>query len=526
MSTSGKIAKNTLFNMIATVSDVAINLVVGIVLVWGIADTEQYGLYAFLMWFLGVAALVANLGLGEMAKRFIAESLGRENISDPEAIVRMTFLVRGIAAIVVAVVILVFSGFWARTFADPGDRLGFVLIGFALAPNVLNLAFVSVFAGFQKYEYAAYLILGTNPLRAVLIAVILAFGLGIEAVLIVNLSVWVIGVLIGLFLLRRLVPLRTLVSPPRLAPAVRRGALKYALTIAGVLGVELFLWGQAEVMLLGLFRSVEDVGFYTLASKLPLMAMTLVPSVLGVVLLPVVAEQFGRGDMDKLRNIYVTSARYLMMLALPMAAAGIALAGPVITLLYPGDYLEVVGLMQIVFIPFAARGISYAATSVLYGVNRPSVILKVGLVLIGLNVGLNYWLIHTELELAGAAVASSVPRLLALVLYALFASRIIGVAWPLRDTVRIALACLVMGLTLFYVQGQLGSLLSLVVSVPLGLGVYAFGLLALRVIRQKDLAMLEGILGSLPDPVGRGCRPVMNLAAKLVVADAPVSVRD
>ncbi len=38
---------------------------------------EQYGLYAFLIWLLSLAVIIVNLGVGERAKRFVAESLGQ-----------------------------------------------------------------------------------------------------------------------------------------------------------------------------------------------------------------------------------------------------------------------------------------------------------------------------------------------------------------------------------------------------------------------------------------------------------------
>jgi O-antigen/teichoic acid export membrane protein len=519
MSVSRTIAKNTFFNFVATASDVLVNLVVGIVLARKLG-TDQYGLYAFLMWFLALTALVSNLGLGEMVKRFIAEALGRRNTAEPTALVRMALSMRAIAALVLTILLLVLSGFWARAFADADDQIYFVILAFALLPNVLNFAFISIFAGFQKFEYAAYLVLSTNPLRAAAVISLAFLGFGMGALLTANIIAWVLGVFVGFILLRRLVPLRALRSSPPLEQATKRRAVKYAMTMCGVLGVNYFLWAQAEVLFLGLYQPVEVVGFYTLAAKMPVMVMQLVPIVFGMVLLPAISEQFGRGDMDKLRTIYLSSARFIMILALPLAAAGIALARPIIGLLYGADYEPVVVITQVLFVPFAMWSVTHATTAVIYGVNQPAFVLKVGLLLLCLGVGLNLWLIPW-LGAVGAATASSVPRLLVLPIYIYFVYKRIGVSWPVGDTLRIALACSVMGVVLFVIQNYLGMALGLALAVPVGLPVYVVAILTLGTFRSQDIHILEGFQGFLPSALRKHYEALMGVA-RWVLRTKPV----
>jgi O-antigen/teichoic acid export membrane protein len=264
-----------------------------------------------------------------------------------------------------------------------------------------------------------------------------------------------------------------------------------------------------------MYCSVQEVGFYTLASKLPSLATMLVPSVFGAVLLPAIAEQFGKGDMEKLRTIYLTSARYLMILAMPIGAFGIALAGPIITLLYGADYTPTIILMQILSLPFAIGSIDNTASAVIFGLNQPAFILKVGGLLAFLNVGLNLWLIPKYGAL-GAAIASSVPRILILLVDIVFASRRIGAAWPLADTIKIALASIIMGLALFGLQLHLGAAISLALCIPLGIAFYAAAILALRVIREQDLLILKGLQNSLPIGLRKNYTVFLGLTERLI----------
>ena len=111
MNIAGTIARNTLFNFIATTSDIVVTFAIGIILARSLG-TEQYGLYSLLMWFLSLVAIVINMGLAEMSKRFIAEGLGRGNTKQTGELVRVTLLLRAAGALLAVFVIIVSSRFW------------------------------------------------------------------------------------------------------------------------------------------------------------------------------------------------------------------------------------------------------------------------------------------------------------------------------------------------------------------------------------------------------------------------------
>jgi len=510
MGVARTIAKNTVFSFVTSASDVIVTMAVGIVLA-RLLGPEEYGQYAFLMWFLLLAGIVVNLGLGNMAKRFVAEAIGREHTSEVGGLCRLALSIRILAALVVTSVVVALSGLWAKLFGDSGDQVYYVIIAFALLPNVLNFLLTNISAGFQKYEYGAYIMLGSNPLRAVMVIGLAVLGFGVRELLIANLAAYVVGAVIGLFLLRRLVPLKDLISSPPLVSTTRRRALKFALTMAGITAVTFFAFGQGEVLLLGLWCSSEDVGFYRLAFQLPGMLLLLIPAVLSAVLLPALSEQYGRGDMEKIRAIYLTSARYMMMLALPLAVACIALARPLVNLLWGTDYDPVITVMQIVSIPLVCRIVGDSTAQVIFGIDRTSFVFKVVLITVFLNIGLNVWLIP-HYGIMGAAVGSSIPRFLYLLLVVYYASSKTSARWPLGDTARVGMASLVVGLALFGVQHYLSAPLALVLSIPLGFSLYVATLLYFRAIRQPDLDLLRGIEDAVPRLLRKNYAAALSLA--------------
>ena len=126
MNIAGTIARNTLFNFIATTSDIVVTFAIGIILARSLG-TEQYGLYSLLMWFLSLVAIVINMGLAEMSKRFIAEGLGRGNTKQTGELVRVTLLLRAAGALLAVFVIIVSSRFWAGLFGQSDNQTLFIL---------------------------------------------------------------------------------------------------------------------------------------------------------------------------------------------------------------------------------------------------------------------------------------------------------------------------------------------------------------------------------------------------------------
>jgi len=210
------------------------------------------------------------------------------------------------------------------------------------------------------------------------------------------------------------------------------------------------------------------------------------------------------------------SARYLMIMGIPVAIGGIMLAAPIINTFYGAEYAPVIPILRILYLPFAILSIASAATSVILAVNRPSFILKVGLVLVVISISLDLLLIP-RYGAEGAAIASSAARLIAPIFYIRFASRECQSSWPIKDTVKITASAIVMG-GLIYLVEQFISIpwVSLVVLIPLGAIIHFFGLIFLRVITPEDIDILRHIQGGLPSPIARLYGRILGFMGKMV----------
>jgi O-antigen/teichoic acid export membrane protein len=523
VSIARTIAKNTLFNFIETGTDFATGFVTGIVLARSLG-VEQYGLYAYLAWLLGLIALITDLGVGETSKRFIAETTGRGNFPETIGLVRLVLVFKLASILIVALVFAISSGYWASLTGNAGDRIDFLIIALTILPYGLNTVFISIMRGFQKYEYATYVMLGTAPLRLILIIALMVMGFGVREILLVQVATSFLGAMFGLYFLGRLIPFRKLFSPSSLEQTLKNQAFRYALTLASISILSYLAYNQVQTYFIGLYCPVGQVGFFRIASQLSQMAISLLPGVFGLVLMPPMAEQFGKGDMGKIKTIYITSSRYLMMVALPMAVGQIVVAGSVITLLYGAEYAQAIPLMQILTIPVAIFSIGHASGAVVYGINRPGFILKVNAFLAVLNIGLSLWLIP-RYGVLGAAISSSMPLALNIVPVIIFALRNIGAAWPVRDTIKIATASLIMGVAVFALQSHLhlSAAVNLALCITFGVIIYVIAIFFFRVIQEQDLVILNRFQNSLPKFLRKYYILLVELMERSVVRAKPAT---
>ncbi len=513
MGIARTIARNTIYELITNVSELGIAFVVGIVLTRGLGP-EQYGLYAYTIWLLGLASLGTNLGFGEMSRRFIPEAMGRQDTREAAGFVQLSFISRITASIVVFLAILFSSGYWARASGDEGNQLLFIVAACTIVPATIQQAIIGVFKGFQKFENSLYITMIMSPVRLVLVIIFMALGYGVMTVILINLFTLIPSLLMGIFLLRKLVPLKMLFSPSLLSSDRKKQALRYSLLVAGMLGLGYLIGKDTEIFFLGLYRTVEDIGFFKLAYTIAPMT-SLFPAAFGFVLLPALAEQFGKGAIEQLKEIYLTSTRYLMIVALPTAVGGIALADSFITVIYGRDYNPAITLFQIICVPIAIDNIANAGSVCIRSINRPGFLLITRVIIALSNVGLSLLLIP-RYGILGAAIASSISLAISLPFYSIFVSRRIGVTWPIRDTIKIVAASIIMGVVVYALHSQINDVLSLALGIPLGVVIYIVAIFAFREINAQDIKNLSGIQNSLPSVLRKYYISLLGLMEKVI----------
>ncbi len=207
------------------------------------------------------------------------------------------------------------------------------------------------------------------------------------------------GAILGIFILRD--QFKTLISAFRkelLSPILR---LAWPIALVSLVGIFTL---NVDVVMLGIFKTATDVGFYSASQRIIQLLYTL-PSILAVSLYPVFAKFVGQGNNGKVKELMERGITTSYLLAIPIAVGGIILGSEIIRLLYGNGYLAAVPTFRVLLLSVLLVFPGYHLTNYIMVYDKQKK--AVPIILIGslANVALNYLLIPIYGTL-GAAIAT------------------------------------------------------------------------------------------------------------------------
>jgi O-antigen/teichoic acid export membrane protein len=463
-------------------ADSATTLVAAMVVSIVLARTlgpDRFGLYALVTTVVTFTFLFARLGVGDTVRRYMAELDGRDQ-RPLGAVLAGWGLKIGISAAIVAAVALMLaagplSGFFRRS-----EIGAYLLIGAAsLLPTAAASVLRNLQRGLQHWRALLWLNLATSPLWVGACALAVWRGAGIAGVLVAGIAIEVINVGVLAIWARRDTGWPRLRTP--LPAELRSRVLRYNFGLAVLVVMNVIVWQRSELIFLGRFSGPEQVAYYAVPFSLTQRITELLPGAVLGVLLPSLSFAYGTADPARFGEILSTASRYLAMLALPICAFGIPLAGAGIALLYGSAYLPAVPVLQILLAASIFGVAGQAASAALLGMEQQSWLLKTGLAAVALSLALDFLLIP-RWGAIGAAIANGVTQ----------ASWAVAVTAPLlrrvshaarKAVARSALVAVVLGLLLTLTLLAGFPALALLVLGSLAAGLYVAALARMRLLR-------------------------------------------
>lgn len=378
--------------------------IAGAILITALARLLQpdgYGLLMLALTIFGTFKLVARLGIGGSAGRYVAEF----KETKPEQIlqiVRFSFLL-AVAAIGVTVVILLLS--YQRIvslFSEP--RLApFLLVGTVfLAIGTLRTYIKKVLQGFEKIQFIALMKLVDPVSRLVFVLAFVLAGFGaLGAFVGYVLSALVTVAFGGGYLLYTLRSYRGTSSP--MEPGLRRRITEYAIPLTATNSAAV-LDKRVDTLLVGFFLSPVEVGFYVLADRVIKLLETPM-SALGFTLSPMFGAEKAAGNVTEISRLYEKALLNSLLLYIPAGAGLILVAEPMVLLVFGSEYSGTVILLQVLGLYAVFKAVTKLTDNGLNYLGRARDRAIVRGITAVLNVGLNILFIPL-FGVVGAAIAT------------------------------------------------------------------------------------------------------------------------
>ena len=365
-------------------------LAVLLVIAGRLLGEEEYGKFSFALALAMIFETVIDFGLKEITTREVAR-----NRRAAQALVAQTFGLK-LALAAVASGGLVLAANLLRQ--EPDVRLACYLLGAASILRSYLLTVRYTLQGIERFDLDG-IVVSTDRLLLLIIGVgALAGGFGLIGLAIAFVGARVISLIAAYVLAAgQIGPFRPTFDGARWLELQRR-ALPF-----GAFVVVLYLYSYADTVMLGVIRGDVETGLYNAAYRI-YEGLANVGQVLQTVLIPRLSRYYAssRAAHGRLARGGLLAGG---LLALPTAAVGFVLAGPVVVLLFGAAYAPAGGVLQLLAAGLIVVFPLCALHAVALSAGAGGWLLRTAVIGCVLNVGLNLLLIP-RFGMYGAAAAT------------------------------------------------------------------------------------------------------------------------
>ena len=389
-------------------------------------DPEDLGVYFIAFSLVSLGAVAGALGLNQTVIRFVSESMALERYGRARSAVTSVMTLGIFGALAAGMLYLLFGGALSKVLFDSPSLLAVtgLVAGWIVAMSLQNLM-AETFRGFHDIRAASVF---SGPLAGASLLVSLGALYWINgqaslgAVLVLGMCSGIISVLFASWALRGRVsslPSKDVGDPVRLAELFR---VTWPILVSSV---TLFVLTQADVWVLGAFRSQEEVALYGAAARLVfLVAMPLL--VVNAVVPPLISEMHASQGRESLQRMLRSTATLAGVPAFLLLLVFVFFSSPLLGIVY-GDYYRAAAFILILL--SVGRVVNVWAGScgvVLMLTGHQNTMMAITVVTGVLTVLGSLWLVGGY-GAEGVAVVTTVMLVVQNLLMLLFAKRRVGV---------------------------------------------------------------------------------------------------
>ena len=464
-----------------------------------ILGASGFGRQSYIAFVAASVIYLLGLGIPLSVMRQVGESVGAGRAMQARGLVRWSWRFAFAGSIVGFVAILVVALSGAR------PEAAWVLAAFIVAIGVLTQIPDAVISGLQRWRDSSIIVLCASGLGTVTTVAVLEAGGGITGMVAVQLAVSC-----GIFAAMMPIARRRLgqIAPGIEDPGALRGrTLRYAGSVITGSLFTLVVFRRSELFFLDHYGSSRDIALYSVAFSL-MSALVLIPQSLATVVAPAVATIFGGGQTERIRSGYSRALRLLLLVGLPVVAAGLILGPELLTVMFGRAFRGSRIPLLILLAPFPLIPLMNATFSLIVGLGKMRFPLVAGAGTVALNVTLDLALIP-HYHVNGAAIANASAQGVTAITILFYGVRLVGgVRWHARSLVRMLLCSFSAGAAAWGVLSVLkGGAGGLVAGAAAGLAVFVTVASFLGVLPGEDARWLGEEFGSaLGGAVGRVVR--------------------
>ncbi len=454
-----------------------------IIILARILNPDDYGLLFLAISVFGVLELFSKLGVAKSAARYISEYKEKDQ-SQLRHIIKFSFLLNLLVITIVCSIVFVASDNISYLIGEPDLvpllSLGALFIAFSTIAKFGRL----ILQGFEKIEISATLHGLDRGSRFIFVIGFVLMGYGIIGALAGYIFAYILSSTFGLIYIY--FKLYRHLKPATIEPGLRRRITEYTVPLTATSTANV-LDKRIDTVLVGFFAGPAAVAYYTIGKQIIGFIETPI-SALGFTLAPMYEAQQIKNGKNKAARIYETALVHGLTLYIPAAAGLILVTEPIVTLIFGTNYNGAIPVIQVLSVYAVFQAISKITSNGLdfLGQARKRAIIKTLTSI--LNVILNIILIP-NIGVVGAAVATviSYPIYSLANIYLIHSELNLRIKYLFKCVVLIGFATAVMSSVTYVLTDYVHNLVTLLLVVGAGAGVWAIIVRALGLVQFKKI---------------------------------------
>lgn len=467
MSLSKKLAFNTSVQLVGKILSTALGLA-AIALLGRYLGPERFGWYTTAITFLQFAGILVDFGLIPVTAQMLGEGRHKQEVLLPN-LLGYRFVTAGVFFLLAPLASLLFP-------YPPLVKWAIALMAISFVATALN----QVLTGFYQYRLRMHIVvLGEVAGRIALVAatwLLITFGAGFLPLMAAVAGSSLIFTIVLWWQARREQPAGLAFS----GPIWREVTLKMWPIAVSIIFNVVYLKG--DTLLLSVFRSQTEVGWYGAAYRVIDILSQLAMMIMGV-MLPLLAASWAKHDEREFSERYQQSFNVLMLIGIPIAVGASLLAPRVLTVVFGPEFAPAGPMLGL--LSWAVLGVFVGAVfgHTAVAINRQKATMWIYISNAIITLAGYLWAIP-RFGWLGAAALTVFSEWYAGLLLAFTVSRLLPTHLSLKPVSKTIAAALLMGLVLWLTNTWPLALTIILSGVTYAVAIVGLGVIKLSTIRE------------------------------------------
>jgi len=470
------------FNIMITSGKVVVMLIGFFfsILLTRLLQPYYFGLFSFCLVIVGFSAFI-DFGLSSTLIRFVAYYSAKRKYREVKTITWLIFKYKFIITLLSGLLVLIFSQQIA-TFIFNKPEVGTIVFfsGFILILQSIFLFFNSLFSGLKDFKTATIMLILEKIFIFIFVISLIVLGLNIIGALSGLILTYLLLIPVSIFILYR--KHKFIIKEPSIE-INKKSLFSFSFWVGmGVMATIVF--GLTDQIMISMFMSIEDIGFYRIGLTWMMMIASFLPITIDV-LYPYFS---GASGITQLNKMFFDSLRYISMIIFPLAFLLSAFSEPIITIFYTGTFSPAIPVLRILALVAIPLIIATNLKGYFIAMDKPDIRAKVTLFVLFINILLMYTFIRLW-GIVGAAMGLLISYSLEFLIFLLIAIFIKGAIFKYSTIFKPFLASIV----IYFIARLfiINNLFDLILYGIICLALYIVVMFAIRGVDSQDISYIK-----------------------------------